>query len=219
MASSASLSHRLVIAASAGALVLALGACSASETSGGSGAATPSTTSSPSSTSAAADPSAAVSEVHNAADVDFAQGMIAHHRGALEMAEVASTRAENPQLKDLAERVTASQGPEIDEMTSWLEAWGEEVPSGSGMGDMEGMAGDQGMGMMTDEDMDQLRSASGRSFDEMWLRGMIVHHEGAVDDSRTEITEGENPEAVALAKKIISDQEAEIAEMEQMLQG
>ncbi len=212
MASSPPLSHRLAVAASAGALVLALGACSAPESA--SSTTTPST-----STSATSDPSATVSPEHNAADVDFTQGMVPHHRGAIDMAELAATRADDPRLKELAARIEKAQGPEIDEMTSWLEAWDEEVPSGRGMGGMSGTEGMEGTGMMTDEDVDQLRSASGRSFDEMWLRGMIVHHEGAVDDSQTEITEGKNPEAVALAKKIVSDQEAEIAEMEQMLQG
>lgn len=193
---------RLALAAGAAALAVALGACS-----------TPEASSAPETPSA----SATVSPARNDVDVDFTRGMVVHHRSALEMAETAASRAEDPRVADLAARVTASQEPEIERMTSWLEAWGEEAPSGTD--GMDGMGGMDEAGMMSGEEMDRLRSASGPSFDEMWLRAMVVHHRGAVDMARTEITDGENPEAIALAKTITSDQEAEIDEMEQVLQG
>lgn len=196
------------LALAAGALVIALGACSAPGTSGASSTASPSATSSASAT---------VSPAHNDADVDFAQGMLVHHRGALDMAEMAPSRAGDPRVEELAGRITAAQGPEIEQMTSWLEAWDEKVPAGSG--GMEGMEGMDAAGMMSDQEMDRMRSASGPSFDEMWLRGMIVHHRGAVDMAKTQIADGENPEAIALAKTITKDQKAEIEEMEQILQG
>ena len=48
---------------------------------------------------------------------------------------------------------------------------------------------------------------------------MIEHHRGAVAMAKTEIQDGKNPEAIALARKIISDQESEIAEMQRLLAG
>lgn len=59
-----------------------------------------------------------------AADVRFAEGMIPHHRQALEMAELVPARSSSPVLRRLAERITAAQRPEIAAMTSWLEAVG-----------------------------------------------------------------------------------------------
>ena len=50
-----------------------------------------------------------------------------------------------------------------------------------------------------------------------FMRGMIAHHEGAVEMSEQQVAEGQNPDAVALAEKIIADQQAEIAEMQELL--
>ena len=65
---------------------------------------------------------------HNEADVTFAQEMIPHHQQAIEMADLAESRAESQEVKDLATDIEAAQGPEIETMTGWLESWGEDVP-------------------------------------------------------------------------------------------
>lgn len=154
---------------------------------------------------------------HNQADVDFAQMMIVHHRGALAMTDMVEDRSTDPELLALAERISAAQGPEIDTMTSWLENWDEDVPEGTDMS-MGGMDhGDTMPGMMTDEQMDDLGGADGTGFDEMFLTMMIEHHEGAVEMSETQLDEGLFPDALALAESIIESQTAEIAEMQAML--
>lgn len=61
-------------------------------------------------------------------DVAFMQGMLAHHRGAVEMSEVALAHAKDPQVRDLAQRVIAAQTSEIDEMTRWLNSRGVQSP-------------------------------------------------------------------------------------------
>lgn len=71
--------------------------------------------------------------------------------------------------------------------------------------------------MMTPEQMAALEAASGDAFDRMWLEMMIEHHLGAVDMAKTELAEGVNPDAQALARTVIADQEAEITTMRQML--
>jgi uncharacterized protein (DUF305 family) len=58
------------------------------------------------------------------ADVAFMQGMLAHHRGAVEMSEVALKYARDEQARDLAARVIAAQQEEIAEMEAWLAARG-----------------------------------------------------------------------------------------------
>lgn len=155
----------------------------------------------------------------NDADLAFAQNMIPHHEQAVQMAEMAQQHAASAEVKDLAERIEAAQGPEIEQLTAWLEAWGEEAPTG-GMdhGDMGHGDPDSDMGgMMTGEDMAVLGDARGRDFDEMFLEMMIEHHEGAIDMAETEVDEGENADAVELAERIISAQNDEIDEMESML--
>ncbi|TRW45742.1 DUF305 domain-containing protein [Georgenia yuyongxinii] len=159
-----------------------------------------------------------VDAAHNDADTEFAQMMIVHHQGAIEMADLAVEKAESEEVRSLAEGISAAQGPEIDQMTSWLEAWGEET---SPMGGHDGMdhGGMDMNGMSQDAAMGHLGGQSGTEFDNNFLELMIAHHEGAVEMAQTELDNGENAEALELARKIIDDQEAEIAEMESLLQN
>ena len=228
---------RLGVAAIAASLAFVLAACSGGSQSG---TATSDTTTARS-TGSPASISAAATATFNAADVAFAQMMIVHHQGAIQMADLAPSRAQNQDVLALAARIKAAQAPEIDQMTSWLTAWGAapSMMSGSatsGMGGMDMGGMDMGgmdmggttsaaessamsmPGMMSGDQMQQLESASGAAFDKMFLELMIVHHQGAVEMAETEIADGSNPEAVALAQKIKSDQTAEIAEIQALLQ-
>lgn len=153
----------------------------------------------------------------NDADITFAQGMIPHHRQAVEMAELATGRSENPKVLDLSTRIGAAQGPEIETMTRWLQAWGAGVPA---EGDLDGMGGvkDGGMGgMMTPEQMQGLEQATGAAFDRMFLEMMVEHHRSAVGMAQVELAEGADPAALELAQTIIDTQRAEITEMETLL--
>jgi uncharacterized protein (DUF305 family) len=160
------------------------------------------------------------SAAHNAADVTFAQTMIPHHRQAMTMAEVAQTRAANPDVKELAAKIEAEQGREIQTMTKWLEAWGAPTAPAGGMdhGSMPGMDHGSMPGMMTDADMGKMMAAKGVQLDRMFLTMMIEHHIGAVDMAKTEQAKGQNPEAKALAKTIETAQTAEIAQMRRLLE-
>jgi uncharacterized protein (DUF305 family) len=52
--------------------------------------------------------------------VAFACGMIAHHQGAIDMAEVLLEHGDNPEMRELAEEIIAAQVGEIERMTMWL---------------------------------------------------------------------------------------------------
>lgn len=220
--------HRTRPAAAAGALALTLvlTACggAAEEAGGGGDAAPQETTTRPAPENSTAPEISAepADQVHNAADTAFAQMMIIHHEGAIEMADLAVEQADSADVRSLAERISAAQGPEIEQMSGWLEGWGEDVTP---MGDMEGMAGMEGMDSAMDMDgMDQegamaeLDQLTGAEFDRRFLELMIAHHEGAVEMAETQAAAGENPQGLALAEKIVADQQSEIAEMEQMLE-
>ncbi len=54
------------------------------------------------------------------ADIDFAKGMIAHHKGAVDMAKVELEFGKDEEMRKLAEAIIAAQGPEIEQMEAWL---------------------------------------------------------------------------------------------------
>ncbi|MHA7274785.1 DUF305 domain-containing protein [Arthrobacter sp. TMT4-20] len=162
--------------------------------------------------------SAVVSAEHNPADAMFAQMMIPHHQQAVEMSEMMLAKDDvSPEITDLATRIKAAQGPEIDIMTGWLEAWDRPVMPDGGMAGHE-MGGMGGMDGMLDEDqMVDLEAAEGDDAVGLFLESMIEHHDGAVEMAHEEIDNGENPAAIALAETIMETQLAEIQEMEQLL--
>jgi uncharacterized protein (DUF305 family) len=53
-------------------------------------------------------------------DVAFACGMIAHHQGAIDMAEVLLAHGEDEQMRALAQEIIDAQEAEIEQMTTWL---------------------------------------------------------------------------------------------------
>lgn len=153
----------------------------------------------------------------NEADIEFAQGMIAHHEQAIEMAEVALDPATGASVEvvDLATRIQAAQDPEVELMTGWLTAAGESVAMDTSDGhDMSSMDG-----MMTADQMDEMAAMTGADFDQMWLEMMIAHHEGAISQSETVKADGSNADVLLLADQIITAQQAEITEMQAVLDG
>ena len=56
------------------------------------------------------------------ADVAFICGMIAHHQGAIDMAEVELKYGDNADAKEKAQMVIDAQKKEIKDYTKWLEA-------------------------------------------------------------------------------------------------
>ncbi|GGG27664.1 lipoprotein [Rhodococcoides trifolii] len=169
-----------------------------------------------SSTSAPASSTTADAAQFGDADVMFASMMYPHHAQAVEMAAMVEGRTTNPDVIALAGEIESAQKPEMDQLTSWLSEWGQPAPSAD-MGSMDGMDHSSGSGMMSAQDMDSLMTLSGADFDRQWLTMMVQHHQGAVTMAQTEITDGTNPDAIALASTIVETQNAEIGRMQQLL--
>lgn len=140
-------------------------------------------------------------------DLAFIDGMIPHHEGAVVMAEMALERAEHQELKDLSQEIIDAQESEIAQMQEWRSEWFPDAPP------PEDMSGMEGMGMMSEADMEMLETTD--MFDQMFIDMMIEHHQSAIDMSQEIQTTTERPEIQQLAEDIISSQQAEIEQMEQ----
>jgi len=53
-------------------------------------------------------------------DVAFAQGMLPHHQGAVDMAKVELKYGKDPEMRKLAETIIAAQNSEIEQLKAWL---------------------------------------------------------------------------------------------------
>ncbi|SFN55020.1 DUF305 domain-containing protein [Mycetocola miduiensis] len=147
----------------------------------------------------------------NRADRMFTMMMIPHHEQAVEMSDLILEESDVDQrVLDLAQQIKDAQGPEIDVMESWLDDWG--MPSSGGM---DGMG--HGDGMMSDNDMSALEAAEGNQAAFLFLRQMIEHHEGAIEMAEDELDDGTNRDVLALAQRILDSQTAEIATMKDLL--
>lgn len=173
-------------------------------------------------------------------DVEFMQGMIMHHAQAVEMTALIESHTENQDLRLLGARISHSQSEEIKFMKRWLEARGEStsmpMPKKSGK-DMPGMDMSRHQmpkrgvdvtnfemlmpGMLTATQMAMLRDAKGKQFDNLFLKGMIQHHNGAlimVKDLFDTAGAGQDAELFNFATDVDSGQRAEIKIMQAMLE-
>jgi uncharacterized protein (DUF305 family) len=159
-----------------------------------------------------APPADAPTPKHNAADVTFAQNMIPHHQQALDMAAMVPSRTTNRELIVMAKHIALDQQAQIDTLQGLLQQWGEQLAP-----DHMGHVGMGMDGMVDEATMKKLPTLTGTAFDDLWLRAMITHHQGAVAMAEPEIARGENPAAVKMAKVIVDWQQLEIGRMHAML--
>jgi len=158
------------------------------------------------------------------AEVEFMQGMIMHHSQAVEMTALISTHTENKDLRSLGARISSSQSDEIKFMKRWLAARGEPVAMAMpGMKDVHMSGHPIGLmpGMLTLEQMEALRKAKETEFDQLFLTGMIQHHNGAlimVKDLFDTEGAGQDAELFDFATDADNTQRAEIRIMQTMLE-
>jgi uncharacterized protein (DUF305 family) len=140
----------------------------------------------------------------SSADLKFLAEMTPHHRSAIQMAELARTRAEHREIATLATSIIAAQSSEISHMAAMRRELAgpserPKVPSyemGSSMAPAE---------------LARLRSA--KSFDAAFIELMVPHHQDAIEMSRRMLEDAGSENTKALARRIISAQTSEIRRM------
>jgi uncharacterized protein (DUF305 family) len=152
--------------------------------------------------------------LYTKADVEFMQGMIAHHAQAIVMSRMAESHGANPQVLKLSNKIDQSQVPEILLMQNWLTRNNQFAPDTSSWHDMT-MAG-----MLTAEQLEELDAARGPDFDRAYLRMMIQHHAGAlkmVDDLFNASLAGQEVDVNVFANDVVTAQTIEIGIMQRLL--
>jgi uncharacterized protein (DUF305 family) len=152
--------------------------------------------------------------LYTKADVEFMQGMIAHHAQAIVMSRMATSHGANPQVLKLSNKIDQSQVPEIDIMQKWLRRYNQFAPDTSSWHHM------RMDGMLTDEQLAQLDAAKGVDFDRAYLQLMIQHHQGAlkmVDDLFAVPMAAQEVDVSVFANDVVTAQTGEIGIMQRLL--
>jgi uncharacterized protein (DUF305 family) len=151
---------------------------------------------------------------YTVADVEFMQGMIAHHAQAIHMSRMAEAHGASPRLIKLANKIDQSQVAEIRIMQEWLRSNGQMAPDTSSWRTMTMK------GMLTAEQLKTLDESRGVEFDRNFLVMMIQHHDGAlsmVKDLLATPGAAQEVDVNVFANDVVSVQTAEIGAMRQML--
>jgi uncharacterized protein (DUF305 family) len=158
---------------------------------------------------------AAAAPLYAPEDLLFLTHMIVHHEQALVLTELVPSHTKREDFIRFARYLDGAQSAEIDQMKGLLDfaaGRGVQIPHHE-------MNGDPPMaGMLSKAQMAAVSAASGAEFERLWLQGMILHHQGALDMARVqqerEFDSGRRPYGIdVLVDDILVVQRGEITKM------
>ncbi|MEU9094276.1 DUF305 domain-containing protein [Streptomyces sp. NPDC048428] len=149
---------------------------------------------------------AAQNPASGSADAGFARDMAVHHQQAVEMSFIVRDRTQDEDVRRFAYDIANTQANQRGMLLGWLDLWelpkaaaGQEPMAWMAAGrhaghDMAGMPGMGGgyeahdgslmPGMATRTELEQLRGASGKQAEILYLQLMTDHHKGGIDMAR-----------------------------------
>ncbi|WP_235003097.1 DUF305 domain-containing protein [Blastococcus haudaquaticus] len=160
-------------------------------------------------------------------DAGFSRDMARHHLQGVEMANLVAERSTDPEVRQLAFDISATQTNQAGRMQGWLALWGVPQSGGETMAWMSGDGGHSGHGtsttgslmpgMATEEELAALRDLRGTAFDVEFLRLMIRHHQGGLEMAEHAAEHAGETAVSQLADTIAQTQTAETGTMSDML--
>ena len=142
-------------------------------------------------------------------DHDFSAMMIAHHKVAIDIANIIVKEGKDDDLKEMAQIMIDKQKLEIGQFQEFLKSSFPHKPN-------------EARHRQLMEVMENMSSQA----DQLLLRGnlekdfvtlMLTHHRSAIDMANIEIGAGNQAAVKELADEIIKDQEAEVEKLKQWL--
>ncbi|WP_393063522.1 DUF305 domain-containing protein [Streptomyces sp. LN549] len=182
---------------------------------------------------------AAKAPASDSADAGFARDMAVHHQQAVEMSFIVRDRTQDEDVRRFAYDIANTQANQRGMLLGWLDLWelpkaaaGQEpmawMATGQHAGhDMAGMPGMGGAyeahdgslmpGMATRTELEQLRRASGKQAEVLYLQLMTDHHKGGVDMARGCADLCTVKVEKRLARGMVEGQQSELGAMAGML--
>jgi uncharacterized protein (DUF305 family) len=143
------------------------------------------------------------------------------------MANLARDKSTDPEVRQLAFDISATQTNQVGRMEGWLSLWGLPPSGGETMAWMGGTGhsghsmdmgnGSLMPGMATGDELANLRSLTGTGFDVEFLRLMIRHHQGGKEMAAYAAEHADQGVVRRLAGTIADTQTAEVTTMAKML--
>jgi uncharacterized protein (DUF305 family) len=140
-------------------------------------------------------------------DRSYMRRMAAHHAQGVDIAALAIEKAQDPRLRALANLMAAAQNGEIEIFEQWWASWFDEPPRLPPASPEEHAAMP---GMLSPEQIEALRQASGEAFDPLFVRMMTFHHEGAIAMADDAMRRASDPRLKLMSHAIRHEQRGEI---------
>lgn len=136
----------------------------------------------------------------NKADTEFVLAAGKHLGTSLSAAQIAVMSADDPAVVGLARDIVSARAGQVDRVAGWLRVWGKQ---GAEFGhDAESGGQDGAVKGLSEKTLQRLSTLTGARFDRVFLAAMAAHLESGADIWRTEVAQGSDPGAVALARQV-----------------
>jgi uncharacterized protein (DUF305 family) len=196
--------YHLAAAGAALAAAVALAAC-------GSGSASPGTPGTATSQPAATAPASSPATQASAADVAFTAGVLGLENQAAVLAALAPAHTATAQVRQFAAGVDAHAG-EYRQMHAMMGQWGHAAPAPYTPGATPPPG--TGRGMMSTGDWAEMERMHGADFNDHFTGAMIANRTAEIALCRTELAGGASPQAQALARTMLTERQAELAQLQ-----
>lgn len=146
-------------------------------------------------------------------DQDFAQMMITHHQGAINLSDQVMQSGDNSEIMEWARKVSQTKQQEIDQLQTFA---GNDADAGN-MNDQMAAGGNasEQLRAATEGTLNQMQSAAlNGDPDHDYAHLLILHHQDAIELAEVEVQNGQNEELKAIAQQIIDNNQQEIGELE-----